>query len=240
MRRLLLGCFLASLLTFGMTLGSLSALGGDCGCGGGPAPVAYADGGCDSCGGCDECGSCGGCGGCCHCHCNPLMVPLKVLDWVAHLGCCGCSSGCGERYWGECSEPVDCHDPCDQCGNWTGRGCSTCRSGYANGNFSYAKANSPNRTYAQRSPAPRGTYAQRSPQAQRPTYAQRPTPVQRPAYVQRSAQNNNDVVRTEFGLDPSAQVVSRSDQVVAPAQVNPTQARPITAQSVPHLAPVRQ
>lgn len=225
MKRFPLGCLFTSLLAFGSALSSFSALGGDCGCGGGSAPVAYG-GECDSCGGCDEYAPCGG--GCRPC-CNPLVVPLKVLDWVAHLGCCGCcSSGCGERYWGECSEPIDCHDPCDRCGNYTGHGCSTCGSGYANGVNSYVKSGYRN-----------GTYAQRSPYGSHPTYAQRPTYTQRPTYAQRPTQNN-DAVRAEFGLDPSAQVVSRNDQVVVPAQMNASQARPITAQNVPHLAPVRQ
>ncbi len=29
---------------------------------------------------------------------------------------------CGERYWGDFyGDPPDCHDPCDRCGNFTGR-----------------------------------------------------------------------------------------------------------------------
>lgn len=32
-----------------------------------------------------------------------------------------CGSGCGEVYWGEwISDPPDCADPCDQCGNYVG------------------------------------------------------------------------------------------------------------------------
>jgi hypothetical protein len=123
------------------------------------------------------------------------VIPLKVIDWVVHLGCNDCDSGCGERYWGECSEPVDCHDPCDRCGNYVGRTYATPAPGYVKAGY--------------RTP----TYAQRAPQT---------TPT----------------VNAEFGLDSSARVISRSDQVVAPAGVS-TVAR--TAQSPqPHRAPARR
>jgi len=57
---------------------------------------------------------------CCHRgrHCGPLT-------WVFGLfyRCTFPSSGCGERYWGDWyGDPPDCSDPCDQCGNYTGRG----------------------------------------------------------------------------------------------------------------------
>ena len=49
----------------------------------------------------------------------------------------GCNSGCGKYYWSDWhSEPPDCCDPCDRCGNYAGRyyegncgGCGTCGGG---------------------------------------------------------------------------------------------------------------
>jgi hypothetical protein len=33
-----------------------------------------------------------------------------------------CGPSCGERYWGDFySDPPECHDPCDTCGNYVGR-----------------------------------------------------------------------------------------------------------------------
>lgn len=59
----------------------------------------YGDYGCGSCGG-------GGTSGC-----NELA----------------CKQGCGKVYWGEYSDRPDRYDPCDRCGNWTGRpsGCGS-------------------------------------------------------------------------------------------------------------------
>lgn len=190
MKRLLLVSLILSVLALGSGFG-LPAYGGDCGCGGpAPAPVVAYDS-CDGCGACDACA----CGRPCHKSCNPLLVPLKVIDWVVHLGCNDCDSGCGERYWGECSEPVDCHDPCDRCGNYVGRTYATPAPGYVKAGY--------------RTP----TYAQRAPQT-------------------------NRTVNAEFGLDSSARVISRSDQVVAPVGAS-TVAR--TAQSPqPHRAPARR
>jgi len=73
------------------------------------------DGACDDagCGRCGRCGRYGRCGGC------------GLLGWVFRLlrGATYCESGCGERYWGDWyGDPPDCHDPCDQCGNYVGRG----------------------------------------------------------------------------------------------------------------------
>lgn len=35
-----------------------------------------------------------------------------------------CDSGCGETYWCEWdNDPPLCHDPCNRCGNYVGRGC---------------------------------------------------------------------------------------------------------------------
>ena len=58
-------------------------------------------------GGCDGCGSCG-----------------REKGFIS-----ACKWGCGEIYWDEwLSDPPDCCDPCDDCGNWTGpQGC--CDSG---------------------------------------------------------------------------------------------------------------
>lgn len=61
-------------------------------------------------------GACGvdGCGDCCPgpCH-HGFLSPLEQL--------LSCGSGCGEVYWDEwLSDPPDCCDPCDPCGNWIG------------------------------------------------------------------------------------------------------------------------
>lgn len=188
MKRLLLASLFSTLLILSQ------AMGGDCGCGGGgPAPASYAT--------CDACNPCGSCQPCCDPIRGVLMLPLKTIEWVTHLGCY--DNGCGERYWGECSEPVDCWDPCDRSGNWNG--CRSCGGGASVAG--YAKS-------APRTP----TYAQRSTQ---------PTP-------------RYNSVNAEFGLDPSAQVVSRTDRVVVPAPVSTTATRPMTAQNAPYRAPVRR
>jgi len=42
---------------------------------------------------------------------------------------CWCGRGCGPVYWSEFhSDPPDCCDPCDRCGNFTGGGCVSCVS----------------------------------------------------------------------------------------------------------------
>lgn len=59
-------------------------------------------------------GACGVGDDCCapRCH-HGFLSPLEDLL------CCG--SGCGEVYWDEwLSDPPDCCDPCDNCGNWIG------------------------------------------------------------------------------------------------------------------------
>lgn len=44
-----------------------------------------------------------------------------------------CRTGCGEIYWDEwLSDPPDCCDPCDDCGNWVGPQ-SCCRGGKLSG-----------------------------------------------------------------------------------------------------------
>ncbi len=65
---------------------------------------------------------CGGCGNCRAC------VPCGPLSLIFGLFCreTWCGGGCGERYWGDWyGDPPDCCDPCDQCGNYTGRGAAT-------------------------------------------------------------------------------------------------------------------
>ncbi|MFZ5832016.1 MAG: hypothetical protein ACOY3P_18180 [Planctomycetota bacterium] len=89
------------------------------------APAACADcGGCGVAVGacCDTCGPCDiGCGQCVHP--GPVTWVFRLLN--RGVFCDGC--GCGERYWGEWyNDPVDCCDPCDQCGNFTGGSCATC------------------------------------------------------------------------------------------------------------------
>lgn len=190
MKRLLLASLIFGLLALNQRFGP-QAHGSDCGCGA-PAPAPYAA--------CDACEPCAPCGDVCTPCCDPirgvLQLPLKAIEWVTHLGCY--DNGCGERYWGECSEPVDCWDPCDRCGNWTGHA---------------------GRPYGG---APVAGYAKSAPRPA--TYAQRPT-------------QSPPSVNAEFGLDSSAQVISRSDRVVVPAQA----ARPMTAQAnQPHRAPARR
>jgi hypothetical protein len=68
-------------------------------------------------GGCNECGDCGGAGNYYHCGLLPVLR--------AHLGMHGtCGRGCGEVYWGEwVSDPPDCCDPCNSCGDWQNQQC---------------------------------------------------------------------------------------------------------------------
>jgi hypothetical protein len=63
-------------------------------------------------GGCNECAPPGqSCGDCCF-ECGLFPFLRRGLT---------CGKGCGEVYVSEwISDPPDCCDPCDQCGNWTG------------------------------------------------------------------------------------------------------------------------
>lgn len=90
--------------------------------GGGCACVQNRHQGCgDSCcpnpndpilGDCNKCGVCGG-------NDCPGYTPCGYLKYMLT-----CGAGCSEIYWGEwISDPPDCCDPCDNCGNWTGPGC---------------------------------------------------------------------------------------------------------------------
>lgn len=67
---------------------------------------------------CNDCGP-GGCGTGSYYRCG-LLPMLR-----AHLhGTATCGRGCGEVYWGEwVSDPPDCCDPCNSCGDWQGRQC---------------------------------------------------------------------------------------------------------------------
>jgi hypothetical protein len=74
------------------------------------------DDGCDSCG--DPCSTTCGRGACRdRTACGPLSVLFSIFDRKTW-----CGPSCGERYWGDFySDPPDCSDPCDRCGNYTGR-----------------------------------------------------------------------------------------------------------------------
>jgi hypothetical protein len=77
---------------------------------------------------CDSCGPCGPC-------CGPLWW-FRPGKWVAGLFTCPtwCGPSCGECYGGEwCNDRPDFWDPCDEYGNYTGRGCSHCSNQYGNG-----------------------------------------------------------------------------------------------------------
>lgn len=98
--------------------GQVGLLRSQCGLGG---PAA----GCDEvCGAYDTCapGCFDGCGG----GCQPIRGTLRAIYRFFHAER-WCGRSCGEAYWGGwVSDPPDCCDPCDQCGNWTGvamRGC---------------------------------------------------------------------------------------------------------------------
>jgi hypothetical protein len=82
-----------------------------------------------------------------------------------------CGPSCGERYWGDFySDPPDCWDPCDHCGNYTGGGCHNC-------------GGSSHPAHAQRGyiddGAPVADGMDLAPQADRTNPGQKPTPAQR-------------------------------------------------------------
>ena len=60
-------------------------------------------------------------------YCGPLTMLFSVFTHDSWSSC-----GCGQRYWGDFyGDPPDCCDPCDRCGNYTGRcngwgGCNGC------------------------------------------------------------------------------------------------------------------
>ena len=85
--------------------------------------------------------ACGQCGGASCAACSPPCGPLTWLFAILSQGYCGPS--CGEVWWGDWhGAPPDCSDPCDRCGEYTGRGtpacercgtpaCESCGTGYA-------------------------------------------------------------------------------------------------------------
>ena len=80
----------------------------------------------DTCGpvGCGEvgCGDVGCAPDCCDPCCRPYR-PFARLACLADLfrPITWCGPVCGERYWGDFySDPPDCSDPCDPCGNYVG------------------------------------------------------------------------------------------------------------------------
>ena len=106
-----------------------------------PSRVADCDDGC-GCGcarpchsvGCRSCSPCGD--SCCDPCADPCGNGCYARPWYrGPLSCvfamftpnCWCGPSCGERYWGDFySDPPDCWDPCDHCGNYAGRGCHNC------------------------------------------------------------------------------------------------------------------
>ena len=95
---------------------------------------------------CDDCGmACGGacsepcetaCGQCAGASCAACCPPSGPLTWLFVLLSQGyCGPSCGEVWWGDWhGAPPDCSDPCNRCGEYTGRGapaCESCGTGYA-------------------------------------------------------------------------------------------------------------
>jgi hypothetical protein len=84
---------------------------------------------------CDPCADpCGG-GYCRPWYRGPLSCVFALFSPATW-----CGSNCGQRYWGDFySDPPDCWDPCDSCGNYTGSTggeCSSCGgSGRQHGGF---------------------------------------------------------------------------------------------------------
>jgi hypothetical protein len=95
---------------------------------------------------CNDCGvACGGacsepcetaCGQCDGTSCAVCCPPYGPLTWLFTLLSHGyCGPSCGEVWWGDWhGAPPDCGDPCDRCGDYTGRGapaCESCGTGFA-------------------------------------------------------------------------------------------------------------
>ncbi len=77
---------------------------GDQNCRGGSGGIGGFDSGPGDCCGTDPCSR------------GPRRRPFANL-----LGMFACNGGCGDVYYDEwVSDPPDCCDPCDNCGNWTG------------------------------------------------------------------------------------------------------------------------
>jgi hypothetical protein len=157
-----------------------------------------------TCGACQApCGpACGPCNGvvcgphraCCDCECGNGGGP-HPLRWLCGLFDWNCDCGCGEKYWGDWSDPPDCHDPCNRCGHFVGRGCcgGGCGPdpGYPPGTVVYGPPmddSAANRS-PQAAPQPDRAVAQGDPSASAVRVASRPQynlssygPPQRPAY----------------------------------------------------------
>lgn len=83
---------------------------------------------------CDDCGE-GACSEPCGTACGPdpcaaCCPPRGPLTWLFALLSHGyCGPSCGEVWWGDWhGAPPDCNDPCDRCGEYTGRGVPACDS----------------------------------------------------------------------------------------------------------------
>ena len=88
-------------------------------CGGGCQSPCAQPCGSMSCGSCDPCAD--PCGQGCYgrpWHRGPLSCVFALFS-----PCCWHGPNCGQRYWGDFySDPPDCNDPCDNCGNYAGNG----------------------------------------------------------------------------------------------------------------------
>ncbi len=136
MKRILLISLLSGLLAVGSGCGMLHGLlccpfgpgtmpGGCGGCESGCSECSsgYSDAcGIESCGSCETaCGSsCGGCDSCGGCGLLGFIGGLFTVNtWYG--------DSCGDIYWGDFhGDPPDMCDPCDNHGNYSGGGCSTC------------------------------------------------------------------------------------------------------------------
>ncbi len=177
------------------------------------------------------CGDCGSCGSC---------RPWGPFFWFPGLFGRHCN-GCGERYWGVYSDPVDCCDPCDRCGNWSGpAGCgcggpSGMVSGPVYDGNEYANASPMPSAQVPVAASPRPQYAPR-PQPQqyssRPQYATRtPTYAARPQYPQRARQYSTQpqyaaqrsTGQPHYAAQPknAPRVISEADQVFDPTITDP-------------------
>jgi len=80
---------------------------------------------CEPC--CDPCAAYGPpCGPPCA---HPCKSPFAWIWCLFHTPA-WCGPSCGEKYCGDyCSDPPDCCDPCDRCGNFTGFGADGCGQG---------------------------------------------------------------------------------------------------------------
>ncbi len=224
---------LKQLLTLGL-LCSLLGLGSGCrlACGRGWCPdfvcdTQHCEGSCDdACGlgcgpvrgyrGCADCGAdCGPCDDSCDtacgppcCHRGPIRAVLGgVFRLLTYDSWCGRS--CGPRYWGDFfSDPTDCCDPCDRCGNYTGthvRGCTNCGGGYSQAVDGTYDEGAPAAVSSRRTPR---TVAQRSQVAPRTQVAPRDQVARPKAY----ASGDDRIVG-------KPRIISETDRVVEPAQL---------------------